>query len=95
MSLGGQSRRLAALEARTRRETLAPLITFIAERHGVTEAEIITEASRIVRLTEGMTEEERRRWLAAETGATLEAIEAGLAEGDADFAAWQCERGRS
>jgi hypothetical protein len=56
MSIVGQSRRLAALEARTQRETLAPLIAFLAERHGVTEAEIIAEASRIVRLTAGMTE---------------------------------------
>ena len=95
MSMVGQSRRLAALEARTQRETLAPLIAFIAERHGVTEAEIITEASRIVRLSAGMTERQGREWLAGETGATLETIEASLAEGEAAFAAWHLERGRS
>ena len=88
------TRRIAHLEARSRRAEVTRMVAYVAEAIGASPAAVVAEAEAILRETEEMTDRERNERLAADLGRTLADVEADLAAMAEDFARWKRDRDR-
>jgi len=86
----GQTRRVAALEARTQRglteAALAPYVAYYAEQYGLPHADVIAEANALARQCAGMTPAETVRWVADDMGVSVADLEAEMAANAEAFA---------
>jgi hypothetical protein len=70
------TRRLEVLEAETRRDDLDPFLARLAATSGITVGEILAEAERVTRATEGQSMASTLAWIADDCGMTVEALAA-------------------
>jgi len=98
MTTRGQTRRIAALEARTQQAILeadlAPYVAYYAETYGLSRDDVMTEVNALTRQCAGLTPAETVRWVAGNMGVSVADLEAELAANAEAFARWRQERER-
>ncbi len=69
-------RRLEVLEAEARRASLGPFLDRLAATTGITVGEIMAEAERVTRATEGQSMTSTLAWIALDCGMTVDDLAA-------------------
>jgi len=64
-------KRLETLEGQTRRDDLGPFLERLAATSGITVGEIMAEAERVMRATEGQSMTSTLAWIALDSGMTV------------------------
>jgi len=70
------TRRIETLEGQTRRDDLTPFLERLAATSGITVGEIMAEAERVMRATEGQSMTSTLAWIALDSGLTVDALAA-------------------
>jgi len=69
-------KRVETLEGQTRRDDLTPFLERLAATSGITVGEIVAEAERVTRATEGQSMTSTLAWIADDCGMTVDALAA-------------------